>query len=120
MEAVSYSPVSSSPTESVDIAASIGADYKEFLPLAEKFGLDGKKVAPHVERNLIAIWDWAKSRAETKDKESILWQVTKLSNRLGDAQYGSAPYSKVMAYVSTYNSMREAENRLKEMENPTR
>jgi predicted AAA+ superfamily ATPase len=115
MEAINYSPVSDTPTEKADIASSIGENFKEHLPLAERFGLDGKKLPPHVDRNLSMIWKWAKEHAETPDKDSILWQVTKLSNRLGDAHSGSAPYTKVLTYVSTYNTMKESENRLREM-----
>lgn len=115
MEAVALSPSTDVASEQVDIAASIGSEFKEYKPLYERFGL-ADKAAPHVERNLAVIWQWAKDHAETKDKDAILWQVTKLANRIGDAPYGSAPYTKVLNYISEYNRMKQAEDRLRELE----
>ncbi len=117
MEPVSLSPIQTAEASApADVVSTVGGDYKAFTPLYDKFGILNKE-SERVNRNLEVIWSWAKSKAETQDKESVLWQITKLNNRLGDSSNGSAPYTKVLAYISEYNRMVEAEKRLKELEN---
>lgn len=108
-------PTTEAPSVQAEIVDSVGADYKDFTPLYDRFGIHNQK-DDRVNRNLEVIWKYAKDRAETKDKENILWEVTKLNNKIGDAHGGSAPYTKMLAYISEFNRMREAESRLKEME----
>lgn len=115
MEPVNLSGTTSVDSPPAEDRISVGGEYKPYTPLYEKFGVLNKD-SERVNRNLDAIWKWAEDHAETKDKDAILWQITKLNMRLGDAFQGSAPYTKVLNYVSEYNRMREAENRLKEME----
>jgi hypothetical protein len=115
MEPISLNAGSTESSEKAEITASVGSGYKEHSPLFERFGI-GTSVDERVNRNLATIWQWAKSRAETQDKDSILWQVTKLNTKLGDAHGGSAPYTKVLNYISEYNRMVESEKRLREME----
>ena len=111
---VSFSPATA-PEASADPASSIGSEFRDYKPLQERYGIAGKPEG-HVARNLQAIWDWALSKAETKDKENVLWEVTKLSNRLASPHSGTAPYANVLAWVSEYNRTRQSESRMKELE----
>jgi hypothetical protein len=114
MEPVSFSPQSDSPTTASPMPEmGIGDDHIDFKPLYERYQAAPN---PRTDRIFEEIWNWAKSQAPEKDKDSILWEVSKLSNRLGSAGVGEKPWVKVIAYVSTYNQLRSAEERLKQME----
>jgi hypothetical protein len=116
MEAISLSSSTTTPVEAVELRDSVGQDYKAFTPLYDRFGIQQTK-DERVNRNLSVIWNWAAERSEVKDKDAILWEITKLENKIGSATSGNAPYSKMLLYISEFNRMREAENRIKEMEN---
>jgi hypothetical protein len=115
METIATSLPSSTPEVQSEPTGAIGGEYKEYAPLYERFDVNNRN-DERINRNLEIIWKYAKERAETKDKDSILWEITKLRNKLGESPYGSASYSKILSYISTYNQMREAERMLKEME----
>ena len=116
MQPVSLSPVSTteSPVSQAEIVDTVGAEYKAYTPLYDRFGISETK-DERVNRNLDVIWKWAEANSDVKDKDSVLWQVTKLSQKLGHVPHGSAPYVKILNYISEFNRMTEAENRLKEM-----
>ena len=114
MEAVSL--VQSAPvveSGNTPIEAGISSEHREFGPLYDKFQATSN---PRTDRIFEELWNWAKGQAPLKDKDSILWELTKLSNKLGSVHYGEKPWSKLISYVSTYNQMKDSETRLKEME----
>lgn len=114
MEPVNLSPVAQdTPTERADESAYIGSANFEFKPLYERYNAAEN---PRTDRIFEQIWSWAKAQAPEKDKDSIMWEITKLSNRLGSAGVGEKPWTKVIAYVSTHNQMVESERRLRQME----
>jgi hypothetical protein len=115
MYAIALSPTTTTPVEVAELRDSVGSEYKAFTPLYDRFGITQTK-DERVNRNLSVIWDWAAARSEVKDKDAILWEITKLENKIGSSTSGNAPYSKMLLYISEFNRMREAENRIKEME----
>lgn len=107
--------VESTEAPAEKIVDSVSSEYKEFTPLLDRFGLDKKDNSR--DNMMRDIWEWAKSRAEAKDKDSILWELTKLENRIGSPSGTDAPWTKMSTYISTYNRMRDAEEQLKKNEN---
>jgi hypothetical protein len=114
MEEVNLSPSSGSTPESVTPDPGIGELHKDYRPLFERFG--AKEGVPSTEKALKELWDYAKETAELKDRDSVMWEVTKLMNRMGSASIGDKPWSKALVYVQTHRQMMEAEKRLKELE----
>jgi len=91
-----------------------GSNYKEYHHLYKRFEA---KEGQNTDADFESIWNWAKSQAPVDDPDSILWEVTKLAQRIGNPGYGEVPWSKILAWVTTYNQMNGAEKKLKEMEN---
>jgi hypothetical protein len=114
MEAVNLSPsTGSAVVENIQPGAGVGSEHRAFQPLYDRFAATSN---PHTDRILSEIWDWAKSQAPLDDKDSVLWEITKLSNRIGSPHIGEKPWTKLISYISTYNQLKASETRLKEME----
>jgi len=86
---------------------------REWLPLYKYFNLDESE--KH-DRTLAIIWEWAKKQAPNKDRDSILFEVIKLNNRLGSTGIGENPYAKIINYITVYNRYKESEEELKRIE----
>ena len=102
------------PTEVIKenkIEASISKDTNH-QPLYELFDVTKSE---RIDQDLSLIWDYAKDRAENKDKDSVLYEVIRLKNRLKSPDVGEKPYLRVLLYVREYMKMREAEKRLEEL-----
>ncbi len=114
-DSVALSAPSSSP-ESIggpDGGSGVGSSSKEFRPLYGHFNL------PENARNDKAfgvIWDYAKSIAPSKDKDSVLFEVIRLGHRLGSVGVGTNPYQKMEMYAKIWKQGREAEHKLTELE----
>lgn len=93
--------------------AGLGEKFKEWKPLYHFFDLDEK---PRHDEALSKIWFFAKRRAETPDKESVIWEVKKLINLVGSPSLGDPPYAKLEIYVDAWLRQREAEKIMREME----
>ena len=93
------------------IEASISKDTNH-QPLYELFDVTKSE---RIDQDLSLIWDYAKDRAENKDKDSVLYEVIRLKNRLKSPDVGEKPYLRVLLYVREYMKMREAEKRLEEL-----
>ena len=113
-------PINLSQTSSTEIPVNtipdpgIGELAKDFKPLYERFGAQPTE---RTDRIFKEIWDYAKGVADDpNDRDSILWQISRLSAKLGSPSMGEKPWTKIMSYVSTLNQMKRAENRLKEMD----
>lgn len=121
-EIVAEKVKSVAPTETISRTAdnAFEANYdlaQEHSALYEQFGVDPGKHEPRVDEHLAKIWNYAKSVAAGKDKDSIVFEVVRLKNRLGSASLGERPWSKVLNYVTYWSQMREADQRMKELEN---
>ena len=115
MEPVNLSPSPEIP-KNVTPEPGIGTEHVDFKPLYERFG--AKPGLESTDRQLSMIWDWASENSPIKgDKDAILWEITKLSNRLGTSSFNDKPWTKIATYVSTWKQQMNLENRLKEMEN---
>ena len=113
MEPVNLSPTTAIPENTIPDPG-IGDLHQDYKPLYEKFG--AKPGRESTDRQLAMIWEWAKENAPLKDKDAILWEVTKLSNKLGSSSFNDKPWTKLATYVSTWKQQRDLEKRLKEME----
>lgn len=100
--------------ENVRPDAGIGEQYKEYKPLYERFG--AREGSPSTDKALAQIWEYAKENAGNKDRDSVMWEVTKLLNRFGSPSSGDKPWSKALVWVQTHRRMLEAEKMMREME----
>lgn len=106
-------------------AAKLSDDFHEATPdlakehhwLYEQFGISPTDHSPNTDEQLARIWEYAKATATGKDKDSVLFEVIRLKNRLGSANLGEKAWSKVYNYVTYWKQMREADQRMKELEN---
>lgn len=111
------STVAPAPGSTSDVAAETTYDIaKEHHHLYDQFGIDANKHDSRTDDQLAKIWDYAKATATGKDKDSIIFEVIRLKNRLGSASLGEKPWSKVLNYVTYWGQMREADSRMKELE----
>ena len=110
------SVVADSPAPDVqqEVVSGIGQLHQDFTPLKDKWGVtDGSR-----DDMLKMVWDYAVGQSSVKDdRDAILYEVTKLSNKLGSVGIGEKPWMKVYAYVSTVKNIRDKEKMLREMEN---
>lgn len=113
MDPVSLVPSAPVP-ENVQPDAGIGDQYREHRPLYDRFG--AREGSASTDRAFSQLWEYAKETAELKDKDSVMWEITKLMNRMGSASVGDKPWSKALVYVQTHRQMLQAEKRLKELE----
>ena len=90
----------------------LGAAPKEFKSLYDQFEVEPN---PRSDDALQKIWEYAKEIAPNKDKDSVVWEVIRLKNRLGSANLGDKPYAKVEAYVTAWFQMKQAEKRMEEL-----
>ena len=81
-------------------------------PLYELFDVTKSE---RIDQDLKLIWEYANDRAENKDKDSVLYEVIRLKNRLKSPDIGEKPYLRVLLYVKEYMKMRESEKRLEEL-----
>lgn len=93
---------------------------KEHSVLYEQFGIEPGKHAPTVDEHMAKIWEYAKTVATGKDKDSIVFEVVRLKNRLGSASLGEKSWSKVLNYVTYWRQMRDADQRMRELDGSTR
>lgn len=115
MDSIDFNAGSSAPIpENVTPDAGIGELHKDFKPLYDRFG--AKEGSERTDKALAMIWEYAKEHSELKDKDSVLWEVRKLEMRLGSPPYGQKPWLNILTYISTHNQMRQAEERLRQME----
>lgn len=115
MEPVNLTQATQASAESARPDQGIGDLHVPHKPLYEKFG--AKPGSESTDRQLAMIWEWAEANSPVKgDRDAILWEVTKLSNRLGSASFNDKPWTKLSAYVSTWRQQRALEERLKGME----
>lgn len=116
MEAINLSPPSTEiNAENTSPAAGIGELHVPYKPLYDRFG--AKPGVEGTDRQLAMIWEWAKESSPVKDdRDAILWEITKLSNKLGSSSFNDKPWVKLATYVSTWKQQQEIEKRLKEME----
>lgn len=70
---------------------------------------------PDVKQKLGKIWAWAQEQSPNKDKDSVLFEVIKLKNRLGEASIGEMPWSRLLNYISIANRIKEDEKKLEEL-----
>lgn len=61
------------------------------------------------------IWDYAKENATNKDKESIIFEVIRLKNKLGSPNIGESMFTRIINYISVYNRHKQDEMLLHEM-----
>jgi len=87
-------------------------ETKGHMPLYQLFDV---AKTDRTEQDFSLIWEYAKSRAENKDKDSILYEVVRLKNRLKSPDIGEKPHLRVLLYVREYMKMREAEKRMEEL-----
>lgn len=92
----------------------IGSQYREFKPLYDMFGI--KNESPRSDKAFGAIWEYAKAVAPSKDKDSVLFEVIRLKNKLGSPGIGNNPYYKLELYAKIWKQNRESEKQLHEME----
>lgn len=60
------------------------------------------------------IWDFALTKANSADRDEVMWEVIRLGHEIGSARMGEKPYGRMSAYVDVMGQMRQAEDRLKE------
>lgn len=114
MESVNLNPETPIP-ENVTPLPGIGSEHIDHSPLYERFG--AKPGMESTDRQLAMIWEWANENSPVKgDKDAIMWEITKLSNKLGSSSFNDKPWVKLATYVSTWQQQRSLEKRLKEME----
>lgn len=101
--------------KAVEPGDGIGSSYKEYRPLYDHFNL--RVEGARHDKALEAIWEYAKAQSPGKDKDSILFEVMKLNNKLGSPNIGMRPYAKLENYVSVWKRFRQAEDQLKQLEN---
>lgn len=116
MEPVNLSQSVDTPIpENIVPEPGIGELYTDHKPLYDHFG--AKPGFEGTDRQLAMIWEWGKENSPVKDdKSAILWEITKLSNRLGSSSFKDKPWVNLATYVSTWKQQRALESRLKEME----
>lgn len=112
------SPVSSSPNATGADSGILGSRPNEHEALFDYFGLTRAvdRTNPRHNDALAKIWDWAKSNAENKDRDSVMFEIMRLKNRLGTPGIENNPYLKVEMYVKTWQQARDADERMREME----
>jgi len=86
---------------------------REYLPLYDYFNLDEE--AKH-DKAFEKIWEWGKKQAPEQTKDEILYQISKLNNRLGITPLGDLSYSKLTIWIDNWYRMRQAEEIMKGME----
>lgn len=116
MEPVNLSQSADTPLpENSTPGPGVGELHIDHKPLYERFG--AKPGSESTDRQLAMIWEWAKESSPVKDdKDAILWEITKLSNRLGSSSFKDKPWVNLATYVSTWKHQRALEERLKQME----
>ncbi len=118
MEAIDFSPPvspDSSPVspDSKDIATE-GQDPQGYKYLMKQFQVEEEN--ERASKAYAKIWEWAKTKAESKDRDSVVFEVLRLNRKLGSGGPGTRPWTLLENYVTTYNTAREAEKRLQELE----
>jgi hypothetical protein len=93
----------------------VGDQYKEYSSLYKQFNVS--EPSPRMDEAFQKIWEWAKASSVGKDKDSVLFEIIRLKNRLGSPSPGETPWAKVSNYVNVWRQAREASNRLAELEN---
>lgn len=119
METVALTPPSPTSSSTIkDVGPGIGENFHEYNALFDHLGLDGKgdKQNPRYQEALSRIWAYAKAVAPSKDKDSILFEVSRLSHRLGSPSVGQKPYAKMEMFAREWLKVREGEQRLQELE----
>jgi len=105
---------STAPATKEDVVSGIGELHVDFAPLKERWDIKDSSR----DDMLKSIWEYAKEMSPIKDsKDAIMLEVSRLANRLGSVGYGEKPWIKVYQYVSTWKQMKDADKRLKELEN---
>jgi hypothetical protein len=62
---------------------------------------------------LSRIWEFAKGRSENKDNDSILWEVIKMSHKIGSSSIDEKSYVKLECYIKIFDrTKREAEEKI--------
>jgi len=98
-------------TDKTDSTEHISID-KNHKPLYQLFDVVKSE---RVDQDLSLIWEYAKDRAENKDKDSVLYEIIRLKNRLKSPDIGEKPYLRILLYVREYLKMRDAEKRMEEL-----
>jgi len=81
-------------------------------PLYELFDITKSE---RIDSDLSLIWRYANEKAENKDKDSVLYEIIRLKNRLKSPDVGEKPYLRVLLYVREYMKMRDAEKKMGEL-----
>ena len=108
MDQVAMTPEVESKVEKTDPVAPLTSNSSH-KPLYELFDVEKSE---RVEQDLKSIWEYAKDRAENKDKDSVLYEVVRLKNRMKSPDVGEKPYLRVLLYVREYMKMRDAEKNM--------
>jgi hypothetical protein len=108
---LSSTPEGKSPEVTVEQPISI----QERTPLHDRFNIVHS--SPELDAQMKDIWAWAKAQSPVDDKDSILWEVTKLTQKLGMEGISDKPWAKILNYVRVWKQFRSAEDQLKQMEN---
>lgn len=117
METIALSAPEEQPTPpDPNPDAGVGSQYKEFRPLYDQFNV--KVESDRHDKAFEAIWEWAKAHSPGKDKDSVLFEIIKLNNRLGSPNMGMKPYAKLENYVTVWKQHQMAEKRLRDLEIP--
>lgn len=117
MEQIALSAPSSTPAmgNPKDVGPGIGENHVDYKPLFEHFGIKDVDNPRHNEA-LGRIWEYAKNTSQGKDRDSIIFEVIRLNNRLGNTSVGQKPYAKMEMYAREWLKMRQADARIKELE----
>ena len=86
---------------------------KEFTTLYRLFGI--KEPTPRGDEALNKIWQYAKDVAPNKNRESIVWEIIRLKNRVGSSNFGDPTYSKIENYVDAYYNAKKADKIMQEL-----
>lgn len=115
MDSIALAPPSNTPSVAPEKPGDgIGSASKEWKPLYQHFGIE-QETQRHDDA-LSKIWNWAKNNAESKDKDSIIFEVIKLNHKLGSPSLSNKPYSKLENYIGVVQRYKQAEEQLKELE----
>jgi len=86
---------------------------KEYEGIKYLFSVDNP--SSRTDEYLRQIWDYAKEQATNKDRESIIWEVIRLKNKLGSPSLGENIFTRIINYITVYNRHKQDELLLGEM-----
>lgn len=100
------------PADIIDVAGILKT------PLHEIYGIPWG-VAERSDKALNEIWGWARENfPEAETDEDKLWELKRLTDRLGTPKLGNKPWLHLQMYVSTDKQLRSLQRRKMEMEYP--